>query len=86
MKIKDQIPSDNIDDNPSGWRQGVNVLLSPRQAYKTEPPDAVQATGQHAPKYDKMSREDMQRPAHGKKSNLNGKRNRELPKGLSGGW
>lgn len=86
MKVKDKA-SDRIEDNPSSVRQWVGARLFAGEAYKAEPPDAVQSTQQHSNRYEKMSREDMQRPNRkGKRSNENRKRNRELPKGLSGGW
>ena len=87
MKLKNEKISDRIEDNPSGVRQWLGAKLGAREAYKREPPDAIQSTSQHSNKYEKASREDMQRPNRkGKRSNENRKRNRELPKGLSGGW
>lgn len=86
MKVKDKV-SDQIEDNPSSIRQYLGAKLGAREAYKREPPDAIQATGQHTPKYDKMSREDKQRSnAWEKRSYAQPKGNRKRPALSGGGW
>lgn len=87
MKLKDQIPSDNVDDNPSAWRQGVNVLLNgKRSARKVDPPEAVRATGNYSDKMTKTSRDDMQRTnRRGKGNYKHMKGNRKRPPSTTGG-
>lgn len=87
MKLKDQIPSENIDDNPSGWMSRLKAKLTPDQRYKTDPPDAVRATGNYSDKMTKTSRDDMQRTNHrGKGHYAQRKTNRERKYGAGGGW
>ena len=86
MNLTKEKKSYNIDDNPSAIQQWVGAKLASGQAYKAEPPDAVQATTQHSNKYEKISRDVQRSNREGKGSNLNRKRSREKQKGLTGGW
>ena len=88
MDLSKEKRSKSVIDNPSGWRQKVDAWLNMgRQARKVDPPEAISTTSQSSNKLDKADRDDVQRSNYWiKRPNENRKRNRELPKGLSGGW
>ncbi len=80
MKIKDQVPSDNVDDNPSGWKSQLKSFLAPRQTYKSEPSDAVQSTNQHSNKFEKSSLDYQRVNRQGKGGS------KRITSGGGGGW
>ena len=85
MKIKDQMPSENVDDNPSGWMSKMMAKLMPSQSYKVEPSDAVQSMSQHSNKMEKTSRMDEYVNREDKGSYKQKKGNRYRPPSKTGG-
>lgn len=88
MKLKDQMPSDNVEDayNPPGWMARLKAALTPDQKYKVDPEIATSGNKiQRSEKTGKSSRLDEYVNREGKGGYKQPKGNRYRPPSKTGG-